>query len=1000
MTEDAVAPISSLSLDPNRSRSNSLGGSEKSQRGRSFRSKSMSPSKSTNNIEHNEDQKSYLSSFMPSSLFGSFGAKNEESTSADPGTSDGNAATESSMARRLSRSRTSMGSSNHPETLEGTLLYRKGRGVGALRPWKPSYVVFSMTDGGSICCYDKDAPTAASAQKLMFRREHNLLRAKSRFALVPTSGLESEEAKFRIPSHVDWIAKDIENSSSGFVIEIPSQDRAITESINISTTGLSNRPDEISPPRIGGDGDGPPSINGGDSTDTSPTHPISDDFTGSLQKSLERAREQGKPLRVYFKCSTSNEKLLWLRAFSQIDRFSEELRLKRGIRAALTSPNLQLSHRRVRSKHAELLAQQGRALDNDYMNTSFRDIYSYEGDGAKERNKMGGEKEYRVYPKYAYPNRWMTKSEMQKELLKPSTVYHDLRIPAAKQQEIGTLKVEVLKCSGLPALDYMSETDAVAYLVCGSYVFTTDVIWDRLNPIWLPKSRRACIFPVFHGYARLFVGVFDDDGKNEKDDFAGRVAIDLARCRPGSTYDVVLPLRLSTHVYSRRPRGAVRLRFTLNWRSDREALLSYIPKKIRSPTGPRPDDDVTVLCADEKAFRNIAITVHGMHLPGRFSFQQWRATMREVMFIRKVATLTLRELILDTITWKNPSLSFFVFFAYMHCIYANAFSLIPAYGASFLLVIMIRNYLIFGTDGLVQDGFIPPSWEELFYALVRPSCTKAIVPLEMKRARRPLLTELPAETSPEFPSRRIPSKSIAVASTVPITYKHKSKWFFRMLGFKEAEYSAPEEYQMEFPFSRGLHYPKFTVKESLVPKGATISLAMSKKSKKGNDMDHEEGGFEFGDDTPMNDKPAKTKLLSFDMDFLPKGRKGQADYDREEDNFLPQKIMAEKAINVAEKAINVTGLEQAVDQVQQCVGQVRHVLTPDTDKSAVVRVPVNPVDDTPPAPRIPEQDIDVKSSAKPKPLSDDLVELKENMHKLVRELSLFNHLLGACSRIR
>ena len=125
----------------------------------------------------------------------------------------------------------------------------------------------------------------------------------------------------------------------------------------------------------------------------------------------------------------------------------------------------------------------------------------------------------------------MTNAELHQEMVKPSTVFHDLRKPA-NQKEIGTVKIEVLQCLGLPRLDRASETDAVIYAVLGSSAFATDCIFNRLNPIWLPKSRRACIFPVFHAFSCIYVGVFDDDGKNEKDDFAGRVVINLSSLRP------------------------------------------------------------------------------------------------------------------------------------------------------------------------------------------------------------------------------------------------------------------------------------------------------------------------------------------------------------------------------------------------------------------------------------------------------------------------------------
>ena len=133
-------------------------------------------------------------------------------------------------------------------------------------------------------------------------------------------------------------------------------------------------------------------------------------------------------------------------------------------------------------------------------------------------------------------------------------------------------------------LDRTSDTDVMVYLVCGSYSFATDVIPNRMNPIWLRKCRRACEFPIFHGYVRLYVCVFDDHGRMEKDDFAERVVIDLACLRPCRTYDVTLPLRLSTHVYSWQKRGAICVRFTLNWKTERDPAIIYPPPPENTPS--------------------------------------------------------------------------------------------------------------------------------------------------------------------------------------------------------------------------------------------------------------------------------------------------------------------------------------------------------------------------------------------------------------------------------
>ena len=175
----------------------------------------------------------------------------------------------------------------------------------------------------------------------------------------------------------------------------------------------------------------------------------------------------------------------------------------------------------------------------------------------------------------------------------------------------------------------------MCYLVCGPYAFASDVIHGFHSPVWPRKSRRACIFPLFHAYQKLYVGVFDDDGAREKDDFAGRVVVDMARLRPNSVYDVYFPLRLNQHTYVRKARGVIHLRIRVEWNDERKVLLSYLklPKKTEVL-----GNAVTVNCSDHKAFRNVVLTVQGKDVPGRYKMLVHRALQRE-MKLYKLATL-------------------------------------------------------------------------------------------------------------------------------------------------------------------------------------------------------------------------------------------------------------------------------------------------------------------------------------------------------------------------
>jgi len=440
-----------------------------------------------------------------------------------------------------------------------------------------------------------------------------------------------------------------------------------------------------------------------------------------------------------------------------------------------------------------------------------------------------------VLPQYDYPNQWMTAQELHQEMMLPSTKFYDLRQQQddttpllaeepkvddngksiAKQSSqstttsspttIGHLRVEVLQCIGLPELDLMTDSDTVVYLVCGNCAFNTAVISDMTNPQWLPRSKRACIFPIHHAYARLYVGVFDDDGEKAKDDFAGRAVVDVARLRHDCVYDVILPLRLSTHLYTRRPRGAVRLRFSLHRDAPERAwLTSYLPNpktfKIVTPKKSKPNFDTTIACADATAFRNVALTVHGHDLPNKFSFVKIKGLIKEIIFILRFHMQGLRQEIKDTYHWVNPFTSAFIFVAWMHCIYEASVGKVPGYFGIYLLIRLTRNYAIYAIQGSMEQGFLPPTGEELMGSLVFGD--NCIEPMELQH-----------DNDPAAAAAKEEGRITAIEQHN--THKPWWVWLFKLLGFIPWDHTKAPNLHLEFPFARGDVYEKFTLQEAI-----------------------------------------------------------------------------------------------------------------------------------------------------------------------------------------
>ncbi|KAL3925996.1 MAG: hypothetical protein SGILL_000043, partial [Bacillariaceae sp.] len=357
-------------------------------------------------------------------------------------------------------------------------------------------------------------------------------------------------------------------------------------------------------------------------------------------------------------------------------------------------------------------------------------------------HKRGGNQpkdRYTVRPGYAYPKVKMSREEMYKEMNRTSSYFHDLRRSQQHDQSfIGSVHFEALQCFGLPRRDFRKKSFPFCIMVCDQYAFKTDVMPPLANPMLLSKHRRACVFPIQKAFSRIYVGVFARVDGNAMDRFIGRIVLDVSKLRPGSTYDVTLPLRLSNQIYSRTKRGAIRCRFHLNWFSEKAALMSYVPKSM-----PRfnAHDTVTVRCSDNKAFQNVARVVHGQDIPGKFSMRLTKATTREINFVRVHVFRYLRKKELRSISqWQYPVISAFAFSAWMHSVYVASLAYVPGHILTLMLLYLWKNYTLLVLDQSYSNGFAPPFVEEIAGALLGES----IEPLQMERKNQ---SDLIGETS-------------------------------------------------------------------------------------------------------------------------------------------------------------------------------------------------------------------------------------------------------------
>lgn len=430
-------------------------------------------------------------------------------------------------------------------------------------------------------------------------------------------------------------------------------------------------------------------------------------------------------------------------------------------------------------------------------------------------------KRFRVRPYHCFPDPvHMTEEEIYADSVKPSQDFVALKsylaptsrsasqthVPDSVRQlwgspnldgRIGAIRVEVLGCVSLNR----TKPDVSVYAVCGDAAFCTDVLNGYRSPMWPSNSRRACIFPIHHAYAKLFVGVFDARiRKNKENDvFCGRVCIDICSIRPETEYDTTIPLRASSFVYDKRKRGVIRLRFSLHWFNERAAVLSYF-RSVRTlcDSTPLVEGQPTIPCADPKTFRNVAVTVFGQDLPGKYSRTAFRATMREFNLYQQNLRHIIKLQIFEAVFYEKPYISLFLFVASIYCIAMNSVRMVPALFVAYCIILYVENYLHYVENKDFHLGYQPLTIMEVFKALVSESSgrdleTAVFQPISVaKRTKR--RQSRAAQRLTRFDSTSVEENSPAGDDVDIKALDHR-----------------------EFPFSDRDAYPNFSVEDSLAP---------------------------------------------------------------------------------------------------------------------------------------------------------------------------------------
>ena len=96
-----------------------------------------------------------------------------------------------------------------------------------------------------------------------------------------------------------------------------------------------------------------------------------------------------------------------------------------------------------------------------------------------------------------------------------------------------------------------NKTDAFVCAIYEESLVQTEVIDDRLSPMWMPWTQRAFCFNMKHPFSQLFISVNDFDLGPSAHDGIGRIAVNLNHFESNVTYTLKYNLHPAANVVAR-----------------------------------------------------------------------------------------------------------------------------------------------------------------------------------------------------------------------------------------------------------------------------------------------------------------------------------------------------------------------------------------------------------------------------------------------------------------
>ena len=242
---------------------------------------------------------------------------------------------------------------------------------------------------------------------------------------------------------------------------------------------------------------------------------------------------------------------------------------------------------------------------------------------------------------------YMRVEDLKKQTIMPSRKWIEA---GSRSSSIGRLYLEVLSAHGLPNVDIGEHignvTDAFCSIVYGDAMAQTDVIFDELNPHWLPWTQRAFVFYMQHPSQVLYLGVFGFKGIIPLQHRPiGRIEVNPINLHNDTIYNLEYDLFESSHGTERQSRGRLRIRVRIEIDDERKALLAALI----------PPAPVYINTARKKSMSVARYTACGEYdNQARFSLQVLQGYIDEILagYVRRML-YSIQDGFKSLVLWRN-----------------------------------------------------------------------------------------------------------------------------------------------------------------------------------------------------------------------------------------------------------------------------------------------------------------------------------------------------------